>query len=141
MAKRVMNLLWTMMMNPEAPQEVSKSPAMTDALAAYAQRKVAVDRQVACEYIRQCVAQIEADSSVAAAMSLLQRLMHLSVGTPRPTKEQKAAHPRNLKSRRKALRVALACLTVTTSFAYHWPTQEREEILPQQILISTRFKI
>ena len=81
MAKRVMDLLWSIMMNPEAPTEVSKSPAMTDALTAYAQRKVAVDREVAGEYIRQCLAQIQADSSVSAAMNLLQKLVHLSVSS------------------------------------------------------------
>ena len=32
MAQRVMGLLWSMMMNPEAPSEVAKSPAMTEAL-------------------------------------------------------------------------------------------------------------
>ena len=79
MAKRVMDLLWSIMMNPEAPTEVCRSAAMTDALAAYAQRKVAVNRDVAVEYIRQCVAQIAADCSVSAAMNLLQKLVRLCV--------------------------------------------------------------
>ena len=93
MAKRVMDLLWSIMMNPEAPTEVSKSPAMTDALTAYAQRKVAVDRQVAGEYIRQCLAQIQADSSVSAAMNLLQKLVHLSVSSLACAVLSKALHP------------------------------------------------
>lgn len=79
MAKRVMDFLWSMMMNPEAPAEISRSPAMTDALTSYAHRQGVMDRKVAYEYIKQCVAQIQNDHSVSAAMNLLQRLVHLSV--------------------------------------------------------------
>lgn len=75
MAKRVMSLLWRLMMNPEAPSEVSKSPAITDALQAYANRRGLVDKKITYEYMRQCIAQIQAGSSVLAAMNLLQRLI------------------------------------------------------------------
>ena len=79
MAKRVMSLLWDMMMNPEAPLEVSKSPAITDALQAYAHRKGKVDNQITYEYMRQCTMQIQAGTSVLPAMNLLQRLVYASV--------------------------------------------------------------
>ena len=79
MAKRVMSLLWSMMMDPEAPSEVSKSPAITDALQAYANRKGLVDKEITYEYMRQCTTQIQAGSSVLAAMSLLQRLVNAGV--------------------------------------------------------------
>lgn len=75
MAKRVMSLLWSLMMNPKAPSEVSRSPAITDALQAYADRKGLVDTEITYEYMRQCVKQIQAGGSVLAAMNLLQRLV------------------------------------------------------------------
>ena len=79
MAKRVMNLLWSMMMNPEAPSEVSKSPAITDALQAYANRKGLVNNEITYEYMRQCISAIQAGTGVLAAMSLLHRLIQTSV--------------------------------------------------------------
>lgn len=82
MAKRVMNLLWSIMMDPEAPLEVSKSPAITDALQAYAYRKGKVDNQIIYEYMHQCVTQIQAGISVLPAMNLLHRLVFASVSPP-----------------------------------------------------------
>ena len=74
-----MSLLWTIMMDPEAPLEVSKSPAITDALQAYAYRKGRVDNQIIYEYMKQCTSQIQAGISVLPAMNLLHRLVYASV--------------------------------------------------------------
>lgn len=92
MAKRVMSLLWTIMMDPEAPLEIAKSPAITDALQAYAYRKGKVDNQIIYEYMRQCTTQIQAGVGVLPAMNLLQRLVYASVSPSR--KNQHFSRPK-----------------------------------------------
>ena len=82
MIQRVMNLLWTIMMAPDAPLEVSKSPAITDALQAYAYGKGKVDNKLIHHYMQQCVHHIQHGKNVLPAMSLLQRLLYASVSLP-----------------------------------------------------------
>lgn len=85
MIQRVMNLLWTIMMAPDAPLEVSKSPAITDALQSYAYGKGKVDNKLIHHYMQQCVHHIQQGKNVLPAMSLLQRLLYASVSSCSPT--------------------------------------------------------
>jgi len=85
MAQRVMGLLWSMMMNPEAPLEVTKSPAITDALQAYAHCKGLVDDHITYHYMLRCTEQIRAGTCVLPAMNLLQRLACATVGLLPPS--------------------------------------------------------
>lgn len=67
MATRILGLLWEMVMNPEAPPELSRSPTLVDSLCHYGWA-------YAWPYMQRCVSRVAANDNAPTALHTLRRL-------------------------------------------------------------------
>lgn len=67
MAGRILGLLWEMVMNPEAPPELSRSSGLVEAISHYGET-------YAWDYMQRCVRRVAANDNAPTALHMLRRM-------------------------------------------------------------------
>ncbi|KAK9798582.1 hypothetical protein WJX73_003480 [Symbiochloris irregularis] len=77
LAGRILGLLWEMVMNPEAPPELSRSGGLVDAIAHYGS-------DYAWDYMQRCVERVAANDNAPTALHMLRRMWEPPHNGPLP---------------------------------------------------------
>ena len=70
MASRILGLLWEMVMNPEAPPELSRSSGLVEAISHYGE-------SYAWDYMQRCVRKVASNDNAPTALHMLRRMCEL----------------------------------------------------------------
>lgn len=72
LASRILGLLWEMVMNPEAPPELSRGNGLVEAISHYGEA-------YAWDYMQRCVQKVASNDNAHTALHMLRRLCEVGV--------------------------------------------------------------